>query len=49
MLKPRRYLLISLASAIVAACLWWWMRPGATVNTASVPHSYTKAARRSGK
>ena len=43
MLKPHRYLLLSLASAVVATCLWVWMRPAATVTTTSVNHSYTQA------
>jgi len=43
MLKPHRYLLLSLASAVVATCLWFWMRPAATVPPTNLNHSYAQA------
>ncbi|MFJ7882863.1 tetratricopeptide repeat protein [Pseudomonas sp. NPDC096917] len=43
MSQPRRYLAVSLLSALIAVSLWYWMRPAPTVTPPAVNHSYTKA------
>ena len=43
MTQPRRYLALSLLSAIIAAGLWYAMRPAPTVATPSVSQRYSIA------
>lgn len=44
MSQPRRYLVVSLLSALIAVGLWYWMRPApGTAPSNTVNHSYSSA------